>query len=436
MIDLFFRSPKGLYIQVLCAVAAGILLGHVWPDAGLAMKPFGDLFIRLIKMIIAPIIFATVVLGIAKLKNTGDVGRIAIKALVYFEVLSTLALVVGLLVGHIVQPGAGLHVDPHSLDGAALGSVRNAGVFSVWDLMLGIVPTTVVDAFAKGDPLQVLLFSALFGIALAQLGDRGQTVVRCLEELSDGLFRIVGMIMRVAPLGAFGAIAFAVGKYGLAVLAKMGLLVLSFYLTSSVFVAVGLGLVARSAGFSLWQIARYIREEVFIVLATSSTEPVLPSLMGKLERLGCDRSVVGLVLPMGYAFNLDGSNIYYTLAVTFIAQALGIELGWGDMLLVLGVLMLTSKGAATVSGGGFVALAATLATIGGKVPVEGMVLILGVDRFMSEARALTNLFGNTVATLFIARWEGALDGDRAREILAGYQPQLPMPASLAVEEVG
>ena len=435
MINLLFRSSRGLYIQVLCAVAAGILLGHLAPGTALAMKPFGDLFIRLIKMIITPIIFATVVVGIAGLKNTGDVGRIAAKALVYFEVMSTLALVLGLLVGHLVQPGAGLHVDPRSLDGAALGNVRGTGAFSVWDLVLGIVPSTVVDAFAKGDPLQVLLFSALLGIALAQLGERARTVVRVFEELSDALFRIVAMVMRVAPLGAFGAMAFAVGKYGLAVLAKMGLLVLSFYLTSFVFITAGLGLVARCAGLSLWQIAKYIREEVVIVLATSSTEPVLPSLMAKLERLGCDRSVVGLVLPMGYAFNLDGSSIYYTLAVTFIAQALGVELGWTDMLLVLCVLMLTSKGAAAVSGGGFVALAATLATIGGKVPVEGMVLILGVDRFMSEARALTNLFGNAVATLFIAHWEGAFDGDRAREILAGNAP-LPASAPLTIGEVG
>ena len=422
MFPKLLNSPRSLYFQVLLAVVAGIALGHYSPLFAVEMKPFGDLFIRLVRMIIAPIIFATVVVGIAKLKHAGDVGRIGLKALVYFEVMSTVALIIGLLVGHFLHPGAGMHVDVTSLDAAALGEFRNTKPFSTWDFLLGIVPSTMIDAFDKGDTLQVLLVSTLLGLALAQLGERTRTVVRMIEELSDGLFRIVGMIMHLAPLGAFGAIAFAVGKYGVAVLAKLGILVLCFYLTSALFIIVGLGLVARASGFSLWQIAKYIREEIFIVLATSSTEPVLPALMAKMERLGCEKSMVGLVLPMGYALNLDGSSIYYTLAVTFIAQSLGIELGWTDLALVLGVLMLTSKGAATVSGGGFVALAATLATIGGKVPVEGMVLILGVDRFMSEARALTNLFGNTVATLFIAQWEGALDRDRARKILAGEEP--------------
>jgi len=411
-------GSQALYLQVLAAVIAGALVGHFAPKVAVEFQPLGEAFIRLVKMVIAPIIFVTVVVGIAKLTNTAEIGRIGIKAIVYFEVLTTIAMLIGLIVGHLVRPGAGLHIDPASLDHAAVAKYATAPHQSPTDFLLNIIPNTTFGAFAGGEILQVLLIAVLFGIALAHLGERAARLTQVIDEAGAVMFRIIGMIMRLAPIGAFGAMSFTIGKYGLGALAQLGMVMLCFYLTCLLFIGVVLAIVLRITGLGLWPLTRYIREEFFIVLGTSSTEPVLPLLMVKLERLGCPRPLVGLTLPLGYAFNLDGSSIYFTLAITFIAQALDIPLSWGDYIGILAVLLLTSKGAATVTGGGFITLAATLASMGGKVPVDGMVLLLGIDRFMSEARAITNLFGNTVATIFVAWWEGSLDVERAKRVLA------------------
>ena len=410
---------KSLYLQVLIAVVGGVLLGYFYPALAVQMQPLGDAFIRLVRMIIAPIVFVTVVVGIAKLTSTAEVGRIGLKAVVYFEALTTVAMAIGLIVGHVIRPGAGLNVDPATLDASAVAKYANAPHQGVADFLLNIIPVTTVDAFAKGEILQVLLFAVLFGIAMAKLGERSRLLTHVLEEAGNALFGVIGIIMRLAPLGAFGAMSFTIGKYGIGTLAQLGMLMLCFYLTCALFIFLVLGAVLRLTGLSLLRLVAYLREEFFIVLGTSSSESVLPLLMEKLERLGCPRPLVGLTLPLGYAFNLDGSSIYFTMAITFIAQALNIDLSWGDYVGILAVLLLTSKGAATVTGGGFITLAATLATLGGKVPVSGMVLVLAVDRFMSEARAITNLYGNSVATIFVAWWEGSLDLDRARAVLAG-----------------
>ncbi len=412
-------GSQALYLQVLAAVAAGALLGHFAPKIAVEFQPLGEAFIRLVKMVIAPIIFVTVVVGIAKLTNTAEIGRIGVKAIVYFEVLTTIAMLIGLIVGHLVRPGAGLHIDPATLDHAAVAQYATAPHQSPADFLMNIIPNTTFGAFAGGEILQVLLIAVLFGIALAQLGERTARFVQMIDEAGAVMFRIIGMIMRLAPIGAFGAMSFTIGKYGVGALAQLGLVMVCFYLTCLLFIGVVLAIVLRITGLRLWPLARYIREEFFIVLGTSSTESVLPLLIIRLERLGCPRPLVGLTLPLGYAFNLDGSSIYFTLAITFIAQALDIPLSWGDYIAILAVLLLTSKGAATVTGGGFITLAATLASMGGKVPVDGMVLLLGIDRFMSEARAITNLFGNTVATIFVAWWEGSLDVERAKRALAG-----------------
>jgi aerobic C4-dicarboxylate transport protein len=421
------RSSHLLYLYVLVAVLIGAALGHYKPDLAVQMKPFGDGFVKLVRMIIAPIIFLTVVVGIAKLTDGKAVGRIGLKAILYFEVLTTFAMVIGLAVGHFVSPGSGLNVDPASLDRAAVAKYVDAPHLTVQDFLLNVIPDTVVDAFAKGDILPVLLFAVLFGLGLSRLGGRAATLVRVLDEASGAMFGVVGLIMRVAPLGAFGAMAFTIGKYGIGALAQLGLLMLCFYATCAVFLVVVLGIVMATAGLNIFRVIAYVRDEFFIVLGTSSSEAALPTLMEKLEALGCGKSLVGLVIPLGYAFNLDGTSIYFTMAITFIAQALNVPLTLTDYAVILGVLLLTSKGAAAVTGGGFITLAATLATLHGKLPVEGMVLILGIDRFMSEARAITNLFGNTVATIFVSWWEGALDVERARRVLAGDESAMLEP---------
>ena len=409
---------KNLYFQVLIAIAIGISLGVLNPDLGTAMRPLGDGFIKLIKMIIAPVIFCTVVTGIAGMEDLKAVGKTGGFALLYFEVVSTLALIIGLVVVNVVQPGVGLNADPATLDAASVATYANAGEQqSSIDFLLNVIPTTVVDAFAKGEILQVLLFALLFGFALHTLGARGQIVFDFIERLSQVLFGVVGIIMKVAPIGAFGAMAFTIGRYGIGSLVQLGALMACFYATCLVFVFVVLGLIARVHGFSLWRYLKYIREELFIVLGTSSSETVLPRMMLKMEAVGCRKSVVGLVIPAGYSFNLDGTSIYLTMAAVFIAQATNTHLPLSEQLSLLFVLLLTSKGAAAVTGGGFIVLAATLSAVG-TIPVAGLALILGVDRFMSEARALTNLVGNGVATIVVAKWCRQLDEKKMREYLA------------------
>jgi len=410
-----------LYVQVLIGVTLGILVGVFWPQVGADMKPLGDAFIKLIKMVFAPIIFATVVLGIAKMENMKELGRVGVRALIYFEVLSTFALVLGLVVVNLVQPGQGMNVDPATLDAQAISSYTAAaanGSGGFTDFLLHVIPGSVVDAFAKNEILQILLFSTLLGIALANLGERGKPVVDVLESFSHGMFYIVGLVMRVAPLAACGAMAFTVGKYGLGSIVSLGKLMATMYLTCFLFVVIILGTIARLSGFSLWKFLKYLREELFTVLGTSSSESVVPQLMNKLEKVGVSKPVVGLVIPSGLTFNPDGQCIYYTMAAIFIAQATNTPLTLMDQLIVLGVLLLTSKGSAGVTGSGFITLAATLATMD-NIPVAGMVLLLGVDRFMSEARAITNTIGNAVGTMAIAKWVGALDSSRMAQVLDG-----------------
>lgn len=413
------RTPfyRRLYVQVLVAIACGAALGHWQPEFAQSLKPLGDVFIKLIRMMIEPIIFATVVVGVAKMGSMKQVGRVGLKALIYFEVVTSIALVLGLIVVNVYQPGAGITLDPTQLDtGQVAGYAESAKKFSVVEFLMHIIPDSVVGAFAKGETLQVLLFSVLFGLALAGMGSRSKGLVDFIEQLSQGLFGVIGLIMVLAPIGAFGAMAFTIGKYGLGALQNLGLLMVCVYLTCLLFVFGVLGIVARCAGFSLWRFLRYIREEILIVLGTSTSESALPALMAKLEALGCKRSVVGLVVPTGYAFNLDGTSIYLSMATLFIAQAANVDLSWQQQLGILGLLLLTSKGAAAVTGGGFIALAATLVSVP-SLPVSGLALLLGVDRFMSEARAITNLIGNGVATIAVARWEGAIDVEHMRRVL-------------------
>jgi len=405
------RKPlyKSLYVQVLFAVIVGVLLGHFQPQLGADMKPLGDGFIKLIKMIIAPIIFCTVVIGIAGMEDMKKVGKTGGLALLYFEVVSTLALIIGLVIVNVLQPGSGMHVDPSTLDTKGIAAYTAPGKMQgTVDFLLNVIPTSVVDAFAKGEILQVLLFSVLFGFALHKFGGRGTMVFDFIEKFSHVLFDIVGIIMKVAPIGAFGAMAFTIGKYGVGSLFSLGKLMGAFYLTCLIFVFVVLGLIARLHGFSVFKFVRYIKEELLIVLGTSSSESVLPRMMEKLENLGARKSVVGLVIPTGYSFNLDGTSIYLTMAAVFIAQATDTPMDLMQQITLLAVLLLTSKGAAGITGSGFIVLAATLSAVGG-VPVAGLALILGIDRFMSEARALTNLVGNGVATLVVAKWTGDLD---------------------------
>ncbi len=408
---------RSLYFQVLVAIAAGALLGHYAPATGAAMKPFGDGFIKLIKMIIAPIIFCTVVIGIAGSEDLKKVGRTGGLALLYFEVVSTAALLLGLLVVNVVQPGVGMNVDLKTLDASAVAAYAGPGKMdSLKDFLLHIIPSTMVDAFAKGEILQVLLIAILFGVGLQKIGGRMSVVFAFIEKLSEILFAIVKMIMVVAPLGAFGAMAFTVGAYGIASLLSLAKLMGTFYLTCLLFVFVVLGTIARVHGFGIWKFLKYIREELLIVLGTSSSEAALPRMMAKMESLGAGKSTVGLVIPTGYSFNLDGTSIYLTMAAVFVAQATNTPMTLVQQVTLLAVLLLTSKGAAGVTGSGFVVLAATLSAVG-NVPVGGLALILGIDRFMSEARALTNVVGNGVAAIVVARWTGDLNEAVLREKL-------------------
>lgn len=425
-----------LYAQVLAAIAVGVVLGATTPGIATAMKPLGDGFIKLIKMMIAPIIFTTVVAGIAKVGDLREVGRVGLKALLYFEAVTTAALVIGLVVVNVVRPGAGIHADVAKLDTRSVaGYATGAKSLSTVEMFLHVIPETLVGAFATGEILQVLLFSVLFGVALAHSGETGRPLLDLIDRLSHVLFDVIGIVMRVAPVGAFGAMAFTVGQYGVGSLVSLGKLMACVYLTCVLFVGLVLGTIARLAGFRLSRFLWYIKEEIFVVLGTSSSEAALPLLMAKLEGAGCPRPVVGLVVPTGYSFNLDGTSIYLTMAAVFIAQATDVPLSLGQQLSMLGVLLLTSKGSAAVTGGGFITLAATLATTG-TVPVGGLALLLGIDRFMSEARAITNLIGNGVATMVVARWEGALDRDKARAALEpSAEKEPPGPHGAAGIEV-
>ncbi|WP_447727163.1 dicarboxylate/amino acid:cation symporter [Sphingomonas koreensis] len=414
-----------LYLQVLLAIACGVAIGYVWPDAGASLKPLGDAFIKLVKMIIAPVIFLTLVTGIAGMTELRSVGRVAGKAFAYFLFFSTLALIVGLIVANTIQPGAGMNVDPATLDtGAVTDYVAKAHDSSIVAFLMAIIPTTLVSALAGDSLLQVLLVSILFGIALSMVGEPAAPVRDLLERVGLVVFKLVGILMRAAPIGAFGAMAFTIGKYGIESLANLAGLVATFYLTSIIFVVVVLGTVAKLSGFSIFKLIRYLRAELLLVLGTSSSESALPSLMDKMERAGCQKSVVGLVVPTGYSFNLDGTNIYMTLAALFIAQACNVDLSLGDQIALLAIAMISSKGAAGVTGAGFITLAATLSIVP-SVPVAGMALILGIDRFMSECRSLTNFIGNAVATIVVARWDNALDRDALHRALNGHTPTAP-----------
>ena len=419
---------KSLYVQVLTAIVIGVLLGHFYPQTGAEMKPLGDAFIKLIKMIIAPIIFCTVVIGIAGMEDMKKVGKTGGLALLYFEVVSTVALIIGLVIVNVVQPGAGMNIDPSTLDTKGIQAYTAPGKLgTTTEFLMGIIPNTLVDAFAKGEMLQVLLIAMLFGFALHRFGGRGTLVFDMIEKTSHVLFAIVGMIMKLAPIGAFGAMAFTIGKYGVGSLVQLGQLMACFYVTCLLFIFVVLGAIARFHGFSIWKFVKYIREELLIVLGTSSSETVLPRMMAKMENLGAKKSTVGLVIPTGYSFNLDGTSIYLTMAAIFIAQATNTPLSLTQELTLLAVLLLTSKGASGVTGSGFIVLAATLSSVG-HVPVEGLALILGIDRFMSEARSLTNLVGNGVATVVVGKWTGDLDVERLKS-------QLDHPTDMEPEQV-
>ncbi len=428
------RLLRSLYFQVLIGVLVGALLGHLAPDAAVKFKPLGDGFIKLIKLLVSPIVFATVVVGIAKMRDLSAVGRVGLKAIFYFEVVTTAALVIGLVVGKVVRPGDGLNVDVSKLDTKAIEGFTAASKKSGWvDFLMDIIPGSLSEAFGEGKILQVLLLAILFGVVLAQLKEKGEKLVHAVDSVGHVLFGIVGLVMRLAPFAAFGAMAFTVGKYGIGTLAGLGRLMGSFYLTSLLFVLFVLGGILKATGLNLFQLLRYLREELLIVLGTSSSESALPRVLTKMEAMGCPGSVVGLVVPMGYSFNLDGTSIYLTLASLFVAQATGTHLTLAQELGLLGVLLLTSKGAAAVTGGGFITLAATLSATG-EIPVAGLTLLLGVDRFMSEARALTNLVGNAVATIVVSRWEGTLDLGRAREVLRRHPSTAPAPLTAGTAE--
>lgn len=408
---------KVLYFQVICAIIIGVLLGVFLPEIGEKMKPLGDGFIRLIKMVIAPVIFCTVVTGIAGMEDMKKVGKTGGLALLYFEVVSTIALVIGLFMVNVLQPGAGMHVDPATLDSASISAYTSGGhMQSTTEFLMNIIPHTIVGAFADGDILQVLFFSLLFGFSLHKFGGRGTLIFDVIEKSSHVLFQMVGMIMRVAPIGAFGAMAFTIGKYGIASLLPLAKLMGTFYLTCIIFIVVVLGGICRWHGFSLWRYMKYIKEELLIVLGTSSSESVLPRMMTKMENAGVGRSVVGLVIPTGYSFNLDGTAIYLTMAAVFIAQACDVSMTLSQQVTLLAVLLLTSKGAAGVTGSGFIVLAATLSAVG-HVPVAGLALILGIDRFMSEARAITNMIGNGIACVVVGHWCSDVDNEQLRKVM-------------------
>jgi aerobic C4-dicarboxylate transport protein len=420
------RFPS-LYVQVLIAIALGVLVGWLKPEWGTAVKPLGDGFVKLIKMLIGPIVFTTVTVGIAGMKDLKKVGRVGGKAVLYFEIMTTVALLIGLTMAHLVHPGAGIHASAATMDTTVLDkTLSGPRPHGFVEHVLAIIPNSFVGAFVEGDVLQILLLGVLMGTALAGIGERGSSVVKLLEQFSTGVFAIVGIVMRLAPLGAFGAMAFTIGKYGVGTLGSLAKLMAAFYATALLFVFVVLGMVLRSMGLSMFKLLKYLREELAIVLGTSSSESALPRLMAKLEDLGCSTQVVRLVVPTGYSFNLDGTAIYLTMAALFVAQALDVDLSPGDEARLLLVLLLTSKGAAGVTGSGFVTLAATLSTTG-SVPVVGITLLLGIDRFMSEARALTNIVGNAVATIVVARWEKELDLDQAKRVLDGAGAVTPAP---------
>ena len=414
------RQPlyKSLYIQVIVAITIGILLGHFYPETGVALKPLGDGFVKLIKMVIAPIIFCTVVSGIAGMQSMKSVGKTGGYALLYFEIVSTIALIIGLVVVNVVKPGAGMHIDVTTLNASSVAAYAAAGAQQTTvGFLLNIIPNTVVGAFANGDILQVLMFSVIFGFALHRLGAYGKPLLDLIDRFAHVMFNIINMIMKLAPVGAFGAMAFTIGQYGVGSLVQLGYLMACFYITCLLFILVILGGIARAHGFSVLKLIRYIREELMIVLGTSSSESALPRMLAKMERLGAKKSVVGLVIPTGYSFNLDGTSIYLTMAAVFIAQATDTPMDIGHQITLLLVLLVASKGAAGVTGSGFIVLAATLSAVG-HLPVAGLALILGIDRFMSEARALTNLIGNAVATVVVAKWVNELDEDKLQSELA------------------
>ncbi|MDG9883021.1 dicarboxylate/amino acid:cation symporter [Pseudomonas putida CSV86] len=430
------RQPlyKSLYIQVLVAITIGILLGHYYPEAGVALKPLGDGFVKLIKMVIAPIIFCTVVSGIAGMQSMKSVGKTGGYALLYFEIVSTIALIIGLVVVNVVKPGAGMHIDVSTLNASSVAAYAAAGAQQTTvGFLLNIIPATVVGAFANGDILQVLMFSVIFGFALHRLGSYGKPLLEMIDRFAHVMFNIINMIMKLAPIGAFGAMAFTIGQYGVGSLVQLGYLMACFYITCVLFILVILGGIARAHGFSVLKLIRYIREELMIVLGTSSSESALPRMLTKMERLGAKKSVVGLVIPTGYSFNLDGTSIYLTMAAVFIAQATDTTMDITHQITLLLVLLVASKGAAGVTGSGFIVLAATLSAVG-HLPVAGLALILGIDRFMSEARALTNLIGNAVATVVVAKWVKELDEDKLhKELDSGGSP---LVESRPVDDLG
>jgi aerobic C4-dicarboxylate transport protein len=406
---------KNLYVQVIIAILIGIALGFFYPTFAAKMKPLGDGFIKLVKMMIAPVVFCTIVNGIAGMQNVKKVGRVGLKAIIYFEIITTLSLIIGLVVINFLKPGVGMNIDPSTLDAKAVSSYVTQGkATNITDFLLHIIPDNIINALSNGDLLQILFFSVLFGIALSKIGDKAKPILKGIKSLEAGLFAVINIIMKVAPIGAFGAMAFTIGKYGIGSLASLGQLMLSFYITCILFIFFILGGVLKYFGFNLFRLLGFIKEEILIVLGTSSSEAALPSLMQKLQKGGCSESVVGLVVPTGYSFNLDGTSIYLTMAAVFLAQATNTELHLSDQITMLLVLLLVSKGAAGVTGSGFITLAALLPVVG-NIPVASLALILGVDRFMSEARAITNLVGNSVATVVIAKWEKEIDLDVARK---------------------
>ncbi|MFQ2210523.1 dicarboxylate/amino acid:cation symporter [Aeromonas caviae] len=422
------KIVSSLYFQVILAITIGICLGHVYPSLGADMKPLGDGFVKLIKMIIAPVIFCTVVTGIAGMESMKAVGKTGAIALIYFEVVSTLALIIGLCVVNVLQPGAGMNVDPSSLDASAISVYADqAQSQGIIPFLLDVIPASIIGAFAGGNILQVLLFAVLFGFSLHHIGEKGKPIFNIIDGFSQVIFGIINMIMKLAPIGAFGAMAFTIGKYGIGSLVQLGQLIASFYLTCLLFIFLVLGSIAKANGFSIVRFIAYIREELLIVLGTSSSESVLPRMLVKMEALGCKKSVVGLVIPTGYSFNLDGTSIYLTMAAVFIAQATNTPLDLFHQLTLLVVLLISSKGAAGVTGSGFIVLAATISAVG-HLPLAGLALILGIDRFMSEARALTNLIGNGVATLVVARYCDQLDEATMQDALA--KPVVAMPVDL------
>ena len=410
----FFKS---LYIQVLSAILVGVMLGHFYPDFAVQLKPLGDEFIKLIKMMIAPVIFCTIVTGIAGMQDTKKVGRVGLKALIYFEIVTTLALIIGLIVINILKPGAGMNIDAATLDAKSVETyITQSKNQTVWDFILNIIPENIVNAISNNNLLQVLLFSVLMGLALSKIKEKAVPLLKGIQSLEDALFAIIRMIMKLAPVGAFGAMAFTIGKYGLGSLTSLGQLMASFYITCILFVVLVLGGILRFTGFNVFRLLKFIKEELLIVLGTSSSESALPGLISKLEKIGCSEPVVGLVVPTGYSFNLDGTAIYLTMAAVFLAQATNTPLDITHQVSLLLILLLTSKGAAGVTGSGFITLAATLPAVG-HIPVAAIALILGIDRFMSEGRAITNIIGNAVATVVVAKWEKEIDLETAKKTI-------------------